>query len=245
MQIATSKGATSTGSRGGSSFDSLRNQFLIVEMDGGEFLVDPSFKDHFTIQDPTSRYQELLQLVPDVMVAPRTRLNRAVQLLATEMKRCFDVKELSLPPWRKEKALLSKWEVGSKRLAQSRGSGGGGGGGPGEAMTMATATLQTKPHSSSNAHEFVSRAFSSESPVDSPSSVLEQNGDPFGAENNSPNHRHPTIVGFVISTKRDECICCDLKRRNLPTLLRYDARFRALKRPYLFDVCSENKGCGI
>lgn len=100
------------GGNGSNCFRNLRNEFLIVEAEdvfGEDYVVEARFKDHFTISHPTERYAGVMNMVPEVIVAPASAIKPLVQLLCYEISLAFDTQGLSLPPWRHPKSLLSKW----------------------------------------------------------------------------------------------------------------------------------------
>lgn len=80
-----------------------------------EFIVDPAFREQFKVQDPTPRFEHMLQSIPQVAVAPLSHVLEVVAHIASEMWMCFESKDIPLPPWRRMRSLLSKWE-GSKKM---------------------------------------------------------------------------------------------------------------------------------
>ena len=130
-----------------SCFFELRNEFLVVyhsasasavaspfasscsRKEGGEdpqeeeyFIVEPRFRDHFAIPQPTPRYSGLLQAIPQEVAAPPSVLTPLVHLLCSEMSLAFQEQGLSLPPWRQSKSLLSKWLPAKARDMDLEGS---------------------------------------------------------------------------------------------------------------------------
>ena len=103
------------GGDGVSCYFNLANEFLLVssgdpsDPDTQDFLVEARFRDHFKIPQPTMRYEGLLEMVPEVVVATPSSLSGLVQLVCSEMALAFGQMGLSLPPWRQAKSLLSKW----------------------------------------------------------------------------------------------------------------------------------------
>ncbi|GLC45620.1 hypothetical protein PLESTB_001786400 [Pleodorina starrii] len=98
---------------GTSCFRNLRHEFLTVrghgDFEGVEFIVEPRFREHFSISHPTEEYSELLSHAPDVFVGVGARLVPIVQTLCGAMADSFERKGLTLPPWRRTQAMLSKW----------------------------------------------------------------------------------------------------------------------------------------
>ncbi|PNH03227.1 hypothetical protein TSOC_010738 [Tetrabaena socialis] len=98
---------------GSACFRNLRHEFLTVrglgEYEGVEFIVDPSFRQHFVIHHPTEEYAQLLTAAPDVFVGTSARLVPIVQTLCALMVESFERQGLTLPPWRRTQSMLSKW----------------------------------------------------------------------------------------------------------------------------------------
>lgn len=115
---------------GQACFRNLRHEFLSVEgagdCQGLEFVVDPEFKQHFEIPHPSPLYQEILSSLPQAFVGTPGKLAPLVQLLCAEMANSFDVRGLTLPPWRRSKSMLTKWlPVKSRDVCLSRETNGG------------------------------------------------------------------------------------------------------------------------
>lgn len=72
-------------------------------------IVEPRFKEHFLIAQPTLAYEKILHVAPLCFVGTLSRLENAVSTLAFEMRVAFKQQGRSLPPWRTEAALMSKW----------------------------------------------------------------------------------------------------------------------------------------
>jgi uncharacterized protein (TIGR01615 family) len=196
------------------SFSSLRHEYISINLDGQEYIVDPSFKEHFVVQNPTTRYAAILDLIPaTVVVASRQQLTRAVAFLATELQRCFEARKVSLPPWRRLKSLLSKWEAGTPVTITRRA----------EPPTAAKTTTTTKAALGS---QFVTHSFPHASSSSFPQSVLESKA--FLETESKAFPRK--IVGFEIAGK-GECFCCGLRRRMLKESTRQDMHCVAYSAP--------------
>ncbi|KAG2484334.1 hypothetical protein HYH03_016876 [Edaphochlamys debaryana] len=98
---------------GSACFRNLRHDFISVrgsgDAAGQELIVEPRFREHFTITQPTPEFEALLAAAPDVFVGPRARLVPIVEALCDGMASSFGVRGLSLPPWRRTASMLSKW----------------------------------------------------------------------------------------------------------------------------------------
>jgi uncharacterized protein (TIGR01615 family) len=190
------------------SFSSLRHEYVSINLDGSEYIVDPSFKDHFVVQNPTTRYAAILALVPEtVVVASRQQVLRAVTFLATELQRCFEARKVSLPPWRRLKSLLSKWEVATQVVKTTR-----------SVVAAPTAAPPALPIIKTTAPaviitQSVAQPFPQASSSSSPQSILDNQG--FLETEASPQAYPKRYVGFEVAGKGDECFCCGLRRKML------------------------------
>lgn len=66
-------------------------------------------RDQFIIPQMTPAYEELMRLLPAEFVGTPSRLVPLVQLLCEEMCAAFDAHNMTCPPWRQAKSMLSKW----------------------------------------------------------------------------------------------------------------------------------------
>lgn len=191
------------------SFHSLRHEHISINLDNQEYIVDPSFKDHFEVPTTTTRYAAILDLIPDtVVVAPRRQLLSAVALLATELQRCFEARKVPLPPWRRFASLLSKWEAASQLtitthwavsavVAPSAALA--------PAMPITKTSIKAPAGTRAVAHSFPQAS------LFPPQSVLENQG-LLEAGFRAYSRKY---VGFQIGMKEDECFCCGLRKRML------------------------------
>eukprot|EP00882_Tetradesmus_deserticola_P022091 GHRQ01023974.1.p1 GENE.GHRQ01023974.1~~GHRQ01023974.1.p1 ORF type:complete len:347 (+),score=102.97 GHRQ01023974.1:233-1273(+) len=86
----------STGSSGPARLDSI--------------IVDPTFRDQFAIAHPSARYAAVLDALPAVFVGHAGTIPQLVELLCAEMSLAFQAAGIVLPPWRRTKSMLSKWQ---------------------------------------------------------------------------------------------------------------------------------------
>ncbi len=100
-------------------FKQLRHSFLLVEGDPAFpdqlYVVDPNFRDQFTIARTTAHYSKVFEAVPRVFLGRGKRLLSVIQLLSAEIADAFTQLGLETPPWRKKKPMLSKWMPERKR----------------------------------------------------------------------------------------------------------------------------------
>ena len=66
-------------------------------------------REQFLIPQPSARYSEVLQLVPQEYVGPASRLAPLVHAVCAEMSAAFQQSGMSYPPWRQANSMLSKW----------------------------------------------------------------------------------------------------------------------------------------
>lgn len=93
-------------------FRQLGHEFLAVrgEPEGsGEYIVEPHFREQFSIPHATPAYAELLACVPEEFVGESSRLVPVVEALCEAMAASFEACGLTLPPWRRTSSMLSKW----------------------------------------------------------------------------------------------------------------------------------------
>ncbi|EFJ48755.1 hypothetical protein VOLCADRAFT_104599 [Volvox carteri f. nagariensis] len=92
----------------------LAHDFVIVKGCGGclaSLVVEPDFREHFCIGSmyATERYRQLLDAVPEELVAPYSKIQEMVKLICAEMKFSFEATGNYLPPWRSMCSVLSRW----------------------------------------------------------------------------------------------------------------------------------------
>lgn len=61
--------------------------------------MDPAFRAALEVADPTPRYAHVLSAAPQLLVAPLSRVARAVLVLGAELARSFEARDMPLPPW--------------------------------------------------------------------------------------------------------------------------------------------------
>ncbi|MBA0844551.1 hypothetical protein Goarm_005839, partial [Gossypium armourianum] len=73
------------------------------------YLIDLDFASEFEIARPTTEYSRLLQHLPRVFVGRNEELKMIVKVMSDSVKRSLKSKELTLPPWRKNRYMQNKW----------------------------------------------------------------------------------------------------------------------------------------
>ncbi|KAA3459639.1 DUF506 family protein [Gossypium australe] len=73
------------------------------------YLIDLDFTSEFEIARPTTEYSRLLQHLPRVFVGRNEELKMIVKVMSDSVKRSLKSKELTLPPWRKNRYMQNKW----------------------------------------------------------------------------------------------------------------------------------------
>jgi uncharacterized protein (TIGR01615 family) len=94
----------------------LDHTYLVCKVGHGsaaetELVVEPRLREQFEIAHPTKAYARLLQALPAEYVGSRTKLKVVVEAVSAAMAEAFKAQDLSLPPWRRAAAALSKWEL--------------------------------------------------------------------------------------------------------------------------------------
>jgi len=74
-----------------------------------EGIIEPRLREQFEIAHPTPSYRTLLQQLPTEFVGSAAKLRTLVEAVSTAMAGAFKEMEMSLPPWRRLPATLSKW----------------------------------------------------------------------------------------------------------------------------------------
>ncbi|KAG1670299.1 hypothetical protein FOA52_003649 [Chlamydomonas sp. UWO 241] len=100
------------GGDGAECLHNLRHTHLLVTAPGAPnepFVVDPTFVEQFRIAKPTSRYTQVLECVPCVLVLPESQLVQLVHFMCIELANAFKASDAVIPPWRKLSSMLSKW----------------------------------------------------------------------------------------------------------------------------------------
>ncbi|PNH11641.1 hypothetical protein TSOC_001507 [Tetrabaena socialis] len=90
----------------------LAHSFVVVKGCGPDpVVVDAGFRDNFSIGTAyaTARYLQVLEAVPEVMIAPHAQLQELVTAICHEMKISFEATGSFLPPWRITGSVLSRW----------------------------------------------------------------------------------------------------------------------------------------
>ncbi|KAK9146092.1 hypothetical protein Sjap_005995 [Stephania japonica] len=76
---------------------------------GKRYIVDLDFTGEFVIARPTSQYTRLIQQLPRVFVGRSEEMKKIIRLMCDEAKRSLKSRELTLPPWRKNRYMQTKW----------------------------------------------------------------------------------------------------------------------------------------
>lgn len=83
-------------------------------------VLEPRFKEHFFIAHPTAGFEALVKVLPVCFVGTLGRLESVVSIMADEMLTCFKQQDRSIPPWRTQQALMSKWCPDQLRKLQAQ-----------------------------------------------------------------------------------------------------------------------------
>jgi uncharacterized protein (TIGR01615 family) len=83
------------------------------------YIIELDFASEFEIARPASAYTRLMQLLPRVFVGKSEDLKTIVKLMCDEAKRSLKSRDLSLPPWRKNRYMQNKWFGPYRRTVNS------------------------------------------------------------------------------------------------------------------------------
>lgn len=73
------------------------------------YIVDLEFAAQFEIARPTSQYLTLVRCLPTVFVGRDEDVKKVVRIMCDKAKRSLKSRELSVPPWRKNRYMQNKW----------------------------------------------------------------------------------------------------------------------------------------
>ncbi len=112
----------------------LRHEFILCAgtTDGSvehSCVVDPNFRDQFSLGQQNAGYETLLMAVPEEFVGSPIRLQALVTVICAEMVKVYRELGVSLPPWRRPRSVLGKWfdveaDGGADEASYSAGVGG-------------------------------------------------------------------------------------------------------------------------
>ncbi|CAN1130939.1 hypothetical protein LINPERHAP2_LOCUS6123 [Linum perenne] len=84
-------------------------EFIDVYVSEKRYIVDLEFAAQFEIARPTAQYRRLMESLPEVFVGSIEDLKRIVRTMSDAARRSLKSRELSLPPWRKNRYMINKW----------------------------------------------------------------------------------------------------------------------------------------
>lgn len=92
---------------------SLYHSFLILKTDiGEEIYIDPFFKSQFEIfHTSDSKYTGAMEHIPCIFIGTYIELCAYVKYMAKQVRLLFLHSRMELPPWRTQRAFLSKWRI--------------------------------------------------------------------------------------------------------------------------------------
>ena len=92
---------------------SLYHNYLLFETDmGEEIYIDPFFRSQFEIFHPCDGiYESAMDNIPEIFIGTYTELCAYVKYMAKQVKRLFIQSHIDIPPWRTQRAFLSKWRI--------------------------------------------------------------------------------------------------------------------------------------
>ena len=167
IQCVESHGLSDTHANYGSAnpdvkcLELLRHEFILCAgMNDGSVehscVVDPNFRDQFSLGQHNVGYEKLLQAVPEEFVGSPIRLQALVTVICAEMVKVYRELGVSLPPWRRPRSVLGKWfDVEADGADEASYSAGAGGADIGSALTGRCVGIKNKssgPSSSGDKH---------------------------------------------------------------------------------------------
>lgn len=73
------------------------------------YFIDLDFASEFEIARPTNAYARLLEYLPRVFVGKGEELKSIIKVTSQAAKKSLKTKNLTLPPWRKNRYTQNKW----------------------------------------------------------------------------------------------------------------------------------------
>ncbi|ESQ49298.1 hypothetical protein EUTSA_v10021229mg [Eutrema salsugineum] len=73
------------------------------------YIVDFDFASHFKIARPTAQYARVLQSLPAIFVGRGEDLKRILRLVCDAARMSLKSRDLTLPPWRKNRYMQTRW----------------------------------------------------------------------------------------------------------------------------------------
>ncbi|KAJ0244345.1 Uncharacterized protein HA466_0189940 [Hirschfeldia incana] len=83
------------------------------------YIVDIDFKSQFEIARPTAQYVRVLQSIPAIFVGRGEDLKRILRLVCDAARVSLRSRGLTLPPWRKNRYVQTRWLGSYKRTTNS------------------------------------------------------------------------------------------------------------------------------
>ncbi|EEF28889.1 uncharacterized protein LOC8273685 [Ricinus communis] len=84
-------------------------EFIDAVVLSNRYIIDLDFASQFEIARPTNEYRKQVQSLPRVFVGKSENLKRIIKVMSDAAKRSLKTRDLSLPPWRKNRYMQNKW----------------------------------------------------------------------------------------------------------------------------------------
>lgn len=94
-------------------------EYIDVIIDGERFFVDIDFRVQFEIARPTTVFDALLRVLPNVYVGKAERLKQVIKIMCDSSKKSLKKMGMHLPPWRKYRYMQAKWFGPYKRTTNA------------------------------------------------------------------------------------------------------------------------------
>ncbi|XP_050207668.1 uncharacterized protein LOC126657086 [Mercurialis annua] len=105
--------STSGGASGG-SYEFI--DVVVLPTSQIRYVIDLEFAAEFEIARPTNNYLKLLQSLPKVFVGKNEDVKKIIKVISDAAKRSLKSRNLSLPPWRKNRYMQNKWLAPCRRI---------------------------------------------------------------------------------------------------------------------------------
>ncbi|KAL6209008.1 hypothetical protein ACLB2K_019951 [Fragaria x ananassa] len=89
--------------------DVVANRSATWQQQSKRYFVDVDFAAEFEIARPSSQYTRLTQTLPPHFVGSSDELKKIVRVMCDAAKKSLRSRELSVPPWRKNRYMQNKW----------------------------------------------------------------------------------------------------------------------------------------
>lgn len=105
------------------SFPAGDHEYIDVNFGGNRYIIEIFLAREFEIARPTSKYTSLLNKFPEIFLGNLEELKQVVKLMCSAMKESMKMKNMHVPPWRRNGYMQAKWFGSYKRTTNHKVSG--------------------------------------------------------------------------------------------------------------------------